>query len=788
MKKRTNKLTLDTFKGATCLVEIDFDSDKPVALIFGENGTGKSTLIDAFDFICNGKLGSLEDRSVGGRKYSHLPSFGGQLANLEVQLTYGGQTWIGKIGSGGKPQVNGPQGCPKAKILRRSKILKIVNSQPNERYGELKDYIELPNVDKSEKNLRKTIECLQNEFDEAGRAVEQAQKSLEDYWRKEGSPGKTSESWAKIRVAIDPTGLRNIIKNITPIVDGLNSCLTAEKSLNEAVKDYGTALGIQKVKKDDLTKAQQKLLSASVELIKVLQDSEEYFKKNQAVKACPVCEQGIEVKKLSLRVKSRLHDMSELVQSEREYEESGETLKEKKAVVVSREDEMIGQIDQVIPLIRESDLEEIVILNIEWNNFSALTTEGSRNREVFFKQGQELLLKVSTLKQALEDKKKGDETTLANYNAIKTHLETINEKTKNAKILEQTIGPLKKILDLIETERKSYVEGVLNAISREIDQLYQRIHPNEGIGGVRLSLKEKVSGSLDLTGQFQGQEVSPTAYYSESHLDTLGICVFLALAKYYDDEDSIIILDDVVTSVDQIHLERLMLMLHDEAVNFNQLIIATHYRPWLNRYKYARGPVANIQIIELLHWSISRGIRHTKTKLSIEELEVFLNGASFDRQVVSSKSGILLEALLDHLTLLYECKLPRKPLPNYTLGDLLNSIDSKLKKALTIDRKKEGTADQRIDLSNLLDRINQLSWIRNEVGCHFNICETIADKEVKDFGQLTIDFGKALICQGCGELPRKNSGNDWRCQCGGTHLNPLVHPNCGKPKLVTEVV
>ena len=40
-------------------------------------------------------------------------------------------------------------------------------------------------------------------------------------------------------------------------------------------------------------------------------------------------------------------------------------------------------------------------------------------------------------------------------------------------------------------------------------------------------------------------------------LDTLGVCVFLALAKYKKDDNTVVLLDDVVTSVDQVSVEQM---------------------------------------------------------------------------------------------------------------------------------------------------------------------------------------------------------------------------------------
>jgi len=44
---------------------LPFEKNKKLSVIYGENGTGKSTICDAFDFIGNGKVGSLENRGLG---------------------------------------------------------------------------------------------------------------------------------------------------------------------------------------------------------------------------------------------------------------------------------------------------------------------------------------------------------------------------------------------------------------------------------------------------------------------------------------------------------------------------------------------------------------------------------------------------------------------------------------------------------------------------------------------------------------------------------------------------
>ncbi|MFQ5687304.1 MAG: AAA family ATPase [Candidatus Scalindua sp.] len=90
MPKRIEPVTLECFKGATCTTTIDFDTNKPVVMIFGENGTGKSTITDAIDFVCNEEFGSINDRSVSSSKADLVASLGKAANDLKITLKYGG--------------------------------------------------------------------------------------------------------------------------------------------------------------------------------------------------------------------------------------------------------------------------------------------------------------------------------------------------------------------------------------------------------------------------------------------------------------------------------------------------------------------------------------------------------------------------------------------------------------------------------------------------------------------------------------------------------------------------
>ena len=154
MAKRIEKLTLKDFRGATVPLEIDFDKSKPMAMIFGENATGKSSIVDALDFVCNQRYGSIEERS-SIKKKSHLPAIGKKKNDVCVTLKYDSKEWTANH-QGAEPCTS-PTGFPAANILRRSNILKVIDAQPNQRYDNLAKFLSVPNIEKCEGTLRNAV-------------------------------------------------------------------------------------------------------------------------------------------------------------------------------------------------------------------------------------------------------------------------------------------------------------------------------------------------------------------------------------------------------------------------------------------------------------------------------------------------------------------------------------------------------------------------------------------------------------------------------------------------------
>jgi hypothetical protein len=240
-------------------------------------------------------------------------------------------------------------------------------------------------------------------------------------------------------------------------------------------------------------------------------------------------------------------------------------------------------------------------------------------------------------------------------------------------------------------------------------------------------------------------------------------------------------------SVDEGHLDRFIALLHSLTGDFAHILLTTHYRPWRDRYRYKRAPEGEVNFIELRPWTLNTGIRHQVGKNLVQELQEAVNSSYFDRQQIAAKAGILLENIFDYLTLTYSCRIRRKIALDYTLGELLDAIFSKLSKSLRVEHLKKDASGKydislgvdEIKLLPIFDELKKLSFIRNQVGAHFNLSGSdVSDTDVEALAKNTLLLAKALTCPESGDFPsRKNTGEYHETRIKSVRMHPLQEPS-----------
>jgi len=787
MSRAIKQLTLRSFRGATQSVEIDLDTNKPLVVIFGENGCGKSSLIDAIDFIANESYGSLMNRSVGGHRHSFLASLGHDLSDIEIGLkTKEGGAWTAKLekthATVERASTSGE--LPLVHVLRRAEILDIVEAEPAKRYKKLGRLINVTSYETSEAALREALRTAEASLQDAVVRVEQASNSLEKLWETEGSPGASAKAWAKAKAKETVSKLEQREAALKVINQAITSVEARRTEYGRAVKRIRTATRTLCKVQDEQKQLPSLEGADAVALVALLRKATPLVAEGTDTTACPLCLQSIPGEELRASIEDRLSKLDDYVQLADRLSQAEKNRDSKIAVRGNESASFLGALSKLVEAADEASGE----LTPEGQEYlvtlqDALDPYPEQISKEAIEAGRRLSLSLSSLNDVLAT----ISSDLAKHNAIRVQHDALSAAKTKGLHQEQLVARLRQAHEIVEITRKTFVNAVLYSIGDECKALYARIHPEESLGSPRLSMYENKPGSVELEGVFEDQtDIPPQGYYSESHLDTLGFCIWLAIAKRGNPTDTILLIDDVFTSVDAQHISRIVGLISDTAEDFAQVIVATHYRNWRDRYRLSQAPGLNAQLLELHRWTLARGITLSSTRLAVEELNAEIETEPLERQAVASQAGILLEALLDYLTLLYRLRLPRNRQNEWTLNDLFSAC-KKLCNQLSIERDtepkkndEESDEDEPKTIAQIVapfyDDTGQLSFVRNQVGCHFNLAGgDVSDNDVRAFGKAASALVAAIVCEKCGQIPATRKGDHFACTCGKTRMRPLEY-------------
>ncbi|MGH7806607.1 MAG: hypothetical protein ACRENT_00775, partial [Thermodesulfobacteriota bacterium] len=311
--------------------------------------------------------------------------------------------------------------------------------------------------------------------------------------------------------------------------------------------------------------------------------------------------------------------------------------------------------------------------------------------------------------------------------------------------------------------------------------------PDESHGGIRLEVKEGGQGSANLRANFYDrQDEDPRAYYSDAHLDTLGLSIFLAVRRWYrrqQPEFDLLILDDVLTSVDVHHVVRLSELILKEFKDY-QFLLTTHDRIWYEHLRdiQARCRVANNFINKVIHkWTIDEGpdIREPED----ERLEIDRLMSDGSAEQIAAMSGRLLEHILQEMRYSLRLSVQAKRGEQYEIGDLWPAFYRTV----------------RGDYSTLYERAKRtldtldVGWtLRNWIGAHRNDwARNVPRDNAADFAKAVRDLFDFVFCTSCRMfiMPSATPLGQLACR-GGEKIYPAagkeaVHPQ-NREELIME--
>ena len=234
---------------------------------------------------------------------------------------------------------------------------------------------------------------------------------------------------------------------------------------------------------------------------------------------------------------------------------------------------------------------------------------------------------ADSIRGALQTEEQRLQQQLGQINNVATLLGNFDKAVDASVGLEQQARRLSRAAEIVRETRIAFTDDILAAVAEETNRLYGLIHPNEPIALSKLELDKARNASLIQLGRFEDKDdVPPQAYFSESHLDTLAFCFWLAVAKRESpNREAVLVLDDVFTSVDSQHLGRISQLIVDEAQHFAHVLLTTHQRRWRDVFRNQQGAGNRADLHELQRWTLSSGIRAYRTRLALDQLIASVN-------------------------------------------------------------------------------------------------------------------------------------------------------------------
>lgn len=603
--------------------KLPLNLDKNSILIYGENGTGKSSITDALEWFYKDRIEHLSGAEVG-TKNALRNIFLSENEEGKVEILYANKNLDNEKSISNSLSVYNSNSSKEfsnysAKssnenlILRYRDLVLFITATKTEKLTYLQNIIGFSEVREIRALLKKFAGKYNKEIKQASFSNKKSQHQsilMECLGQNIVSPKQFFDACNKL---IEPLKLGKKISSYKEAKQFLKSIEEKEDSeqkelilfynrIAETLAEIETDIDeIQKVYKTyyksftELKKDADKL--SKLQLLKLLTEGLNVLKKDVVKENfCPLCQQDKNKLQLIKELSQRIGDLKELEKEKRKVEEEAEELS-------SIMENSISSITSLLKekLLKEKDnatsLKKLQSLKLFLTSYSEELKKDILSKEDLTEPNKLSIDKREIKELITETKKKAKEILDSQKGNIKIQIAIKLSRVIDAYINHRRLEKEQEILtkrqitfdalysDFIKRQEEA-LDGFLKMFSSEINKYYNLMNPGEKVDDIKLiPLKDKTGEELEgITIDFKffnRRKTPPAALLSESHINCLGISFFLASAKAFNKSSQFIVLDDVISSFDSNHRTRFVRMLMDEFDDY-QIILLTHEKDFFD--------------------------------------------------------------------------------------------------------------------------------------------------------------------------------------------------------------
>ena len=804
MATKINEINLKGIRGTKDTLKLPLNGKS--ALLYGDNGTGKSSISDSLEWFFTDKvehLNSLEidlkealrNAKIDASVISEVAlSFTNNKVDATKNIYYKKAKLVADFNNTSEDFTKFYTDTKNDNLILRFKNLtNFVDNTKTEKLKYLSEIIGFSEVSKKKEVLQKCYNAIKSEItkqnfegqksnlqriliEKIGASISQEQNFID----------KLNEKIKPLNIGYEIKTLKDIDKVLTHLTSPENNKLNLELAFLENIQnnlnllkseigfinsEYGKYyLEFEKIALDVQSIMQtffKELLNSGKNVIT------KYHKED----SCPLCLQPKNIEELQSEITKRLEEIEESSKKLNDFNKS-------KTLVSEIALERTKRIDA---LLQNPDIntDENKVLKIEiqkikdkigaFQNASTIkVTSGEKIAEpekinIFeddFNFQAQILDRITKIKEVL----KNNSTIL--YNEISSAKEAflnirLIEKQKG--VLENQQNSLKIIYDEFIKKQKEGLENFITTFSGKINEFYQFMNPNEPFQELKIVTigEDDELNGLTIEYKYEGNWVSPPQkYFSESHLNCFGLSFFLASVIAFNKESKFVVLDDVISSFDSTHRKKFADLII-EKFNEYQFIVLTHEREWFDNMIKPLAKKKGWYINEI-KWSEDKGTHFDETP---SELKDFIEHNL--SQGVSSNIGNpirrYIEQKLKDIASNTDAKVVFK-FNEINEHRMCYELITSLKSTIKIANK-----DLLITYP-VIDRIENSAQIGNTLSHDNSLNPTIGD--LKSIWSDVVEFEKIFHCQEATCTKPKVSMRNYdtvsktiRCGCGRTSYN-----------------
>lgn len=587
-------MVLSWFRGSADPVHLEPDCKSMV--VYGVNASGKSSFVDAIEYVLNdGRIGYLAHEYSGRHLRNALPNTHkpqGAKTSFSIKLSDDSEVKTeikddGSAKSSGSMVVAIADWDYRRTVLRQDEVVAFIQDTKGGKYSALLPLFGLQKMEITAENLRQ----LARNVDSLSQ-IEPSKLALRQFSvRRKSTFGvdTVEEILKKIeglhtKYCADKLGTK----------DGLSRCadlmISVDARTAQLSADQRRHLVLRTIAEIEFKSYMDSIRAASVALadaidpliahkLAVLQPTETLIGKltSGGEVECPACGRSIQVHEFSEHVKVELERLRDI------------------RGAFNRRNAAMGSLSDSV---KSMKLNVLKPETKSWRNehtkgtlaecfdyLDGLNAEGLRSvcGEIDLERIESMLLPIVDIAASTSvDAPPDVQQLLDDKNVVDVAKAVFQANDEAARVVraESLLSLINTLEEITRDQIRLRSNAVIVEISEDIKQMWSILHPGEAIENVQLYLPDDSDKSIDISLKFHGKELhSPRLTLSEGYRNSLGLCIFLAMAKREAAKDRPVILDDVVVSLDRNHRGMIVELLTKE-FGRRQVIILTHDRDW----------------------------------------------------------------------------------------------------------------------------------------------------------------------------------------------------------------